>query len=246
MQPADTLKPGRFHVGVGSNLSIPASRIVDAIDTSTTLADKYADDPNYSPSEQEQRDYTASLVGLILNAPGINSDFMVRYGLIDKLDAGLRWTSTGVHGDAKYQFLDHASGWQGAISLGVSHHFFDGTVFDVLEYLHIDDFSRNDIEVPLIFGKRFGSWGYLWGGPKYVFAKYSVDATIDNVAGLQSSDDSIHYYGAYSGFGLGYKSIYAFAELTVMNMVAKPVILGEKTDLGGIIVMPAFGLMARW
>ena len=79
---------------------------------------------------------------------------MVRYGLADKFDAGLRWTTTGIHADGKYQFLDHASGWDGAISLGVSHHFFDGFVFDVLEFLKIEDFSRNDIEIPLIFGKR--------------------------------------------------------------------------------------------
>ena len=86
----------------------------------------------------------------------------------------------------------------------------------------------------------------MWTGPKYIFSKYPVDATIENVAGPQSSDDTIHYQGGFVGAGFGYKNLYAFTELTAMHMIAKPVILGEETDLGGIVVMPAFGVMARW
>jgi len=39
--------------------------------------------------------------------------------------------------------------------------------------------------------------------------------------------------------------VFVFLELTVANMFAKPEIFGQKTDLGGIIVVPAFGLMLR-
>lgn len=246
MQPADTLKPGQWHAGAGQNLSVPVSRIVDAVDAAATIADKYASDTNYEPTEEEQRAYLRAVVGLALNAPGVNSDFMLRYGLADKFDAGLRWTTTGVHVDGKFQFLDDESGWDGSLSLGISHHFFDGFVFDVLEYLKIDDFKRTNFEIPMIFGKKISDFGYFWGGPKYILSKYSVDAKLKNVAGLQSSDGTIHYFGAFAGAGVGYKKVYLFAELTVMNMVARPIILDEETDLGGIVIMPSVGAMARW
>ena len=108
--------------------------------------------------------------------------------------------------------------------------------------------NLNDIEVPVIFGRRFGKWGYLWGGPKYIFGKYTLDADISVVGAtdVTPTDGKIHYVGGFTGFGAGYKFIYAFVELTVMNMFAKPVILGHERDIGGIIVMPSFGLMARW
>jgi hypothetical protein len=246
MQPADTLEKGKWHAGAGMNVAIPVSRIVDAVDAAATISDEYISDSGYTPSEDEQRTYLEALIGIALSAPGVSNDFMLRYGLADKFDAGLRWTTSGIHVDGKYQFLDSSSGWQGSVSLGLSHHSFSGFLFDTLEHLQIDDFSRNDLEVPLIFGKKFSSLGYFWAGPKYILSRYSVDATIENVAGLQSSDDTIHYFGGFAGAGFGYKKLYAFAELTVMNMVARPIILGEETDLGGIVVMPAFGLMARF
>ncbi len=246
MQPADTLGKGDFHVGGGTNVAIPATSIIDAVDAADDLAEKYREDANYAPTQDEEREYIGALVGLALNAPGVSSDLMLRYGLFEHFDFGLRYTASGWHADGKYQFLDAVSGWDGSLSVGVSRYSFDGTIFDALEFLEIEEFSRNDIEVPLIFGKKLGNFGRIWGGPKYIYASYSIDAEVANGTGLSSTEGSIHYFGGFAGASVGYKWLQLFAEATVMNTIATPVILDEETDLGGIVIMPSLGLMARW
>ena len=247
MQPADTLPQGGWHVGAGMNVDIPASRIIDAIDTAKDLGDRYADDPNYVPTEEEKQQGYDAAIGLALNQPGVTTDLMLRYGIADRFDAGLRWTTTGIHLDGKFQFLaQDIHGWDGAISVGVGRHAFEGLLFDILEYLQVDDFSRYDVAVPLIFGKRLQEWGRFWGGLKYDIAFVSIDAKLQNVDETLQVDDKVHYFGGFAGFGLGYRWVHLFAELTVMNMWASPVILGRERDIGGIIVVPSGGIMGRW
>lgn len=245
MQPADTLPKGGFHVGAGMEINVPASRVADALDAAGNLEDtlKQGD----TPTEAQERQYFEAAAGLALNGlPQPMTDLMIRYGAFHRFDAGLRLTSLGFHVDGKYQFLRHESGWSGAVSVGYANHKFEGVVFKALELLDVKDFSRHDLEVPLIFGKKIGRWGYLWGGPKYVGAKYHIDGKVANAAKTRTTDGFIHYVGGFSGFGVGFEKVYVFLELAVMNMLAKPTILGDEVDIGGIIVQPAFGAMARF
>ena len=245
MQPADTLRAGGWHIGGGAAVSIPVTRIVDALDQAGTIGNKYRMDATYQPTAEEQRQVFDAAVGLALSAPGVTYDVMIRYGIIDRLDAGVRWTTTGLHLDLKFQFLRNG-GWDGSISAGYAWHFFEGFLFDVLDYLHVADYSRHDLEVPVILGRRLGKWGYVWGGPKYVMARYSLVAGIPNVTQPFASSGFIHYIGGFAGFGVGYRWVYVFAELTVMDMIASPEILGKPVDIGGAIVVPALGIMARF
>ena len=243
-QTADTLPKGHWRLTAGANFAIPASRIVSLVDKADDISKAYANDPNYTPTQQQQNDLEDAGLGLALNAPGPTPDLMLRYGLSDRFDAGARYTTTGVHGDVKVQFLRDAGGWDGSLSLGYARHIFDGLAFDLLDKLHVDDFSRWDLEVPIIFGRKFGTWGRLWLGPKYDFGRYHIDAKIVNVAKTRTADGPIHYVGGFVGFSAGYKWLHAFVELTVMDMIATPTIQDRKVDIGGIVVVPAFGLSA--
>jgi hypothetical protein len=260
LQPAEPMRPGHVQAQGAMNVNIPASRIIDAVDTTATLSSRYASDPSYTLTAEDQRQALAAAVGLGLNAPGVNPDLMVRMGVVRNLDVGLRWSGIAAHADAKYRFLrtkeppspdvepDSAEddpGFQGAVSLGVSKSLYSGFVFSALEFLNIDDYSRWNIEVPAIFGKRLGNLGHVWFGPKYVYSHYTVDASLQNVSITPTTSGSIHHFGAFGGAGLGYKYVFAFVELTVMQMLAKPEIFGQKTDLGGIVVVPSFGVMLR-
>ena len=118
-------------------------------------------------------------------------------------------------------------------------------VFDALDFLEVGDYSRWNIEVPVIFGSRLGDVGHAWFGPKYVFSTYSVDASLKNIGVVPESSGTIHHLGAFGGIGVGYKVVFVFAELTIAKMFAEPEIFGQKTDLGGIVVVPAGGLMLR-
>lgn len=255
LQPAEPMRPGHVQVQGAFDVNIPASRIIDAVDTVDTIANRYGSDPSYKPTSAEQAQYVGAAVGLGLSSPGVNPDLMLRVGIFKNFDAGIRWSALNAHVDGKYRFLqtkdadpndpDADPGFQGAVSLGISKSLYSGLVFDALEYLHIDDYSRWNVELPVIFGSRLGNFGHVWFGPKYIYSHYSVDASLENVGVVPETSGSIHHIGAFGGAGLGYKYVFVFLELTVANMFAKPEIFGQKTDLGGIVVVPAFGLMLR-
>lgn len=254
-QSAETLAPGHVLVSAGNNVSIPASRIVDTLDAAGDLEKKLRADPNYKFTDQERASYEDAVLGLALNQPGVAADFMARYGIAKHLDVGLRYSSTGVHLDAKYQFLDRGpSGWHGAVSLGVRRHLFSGLLFDVLEKVDIKDFSRTDLELPLLFGRSFrqkfsGSLalsGRAWFGPKLILSKVSVDAKLAAIDETLTLDDRMYYLGGVAGGAFGISPFELFAELTVMNLVAKPTIANRQRDLGGIMIMPTVGIQARF
>lgn len=269
LQPAEPMRPGHVQAQGAFDVNIPASRIYDAVDTTATLTDRYASDPSYKPTTEDQQKALAAAAGLGLSSPGVNPDLMLRMGIVKNLDAGIRWSGLAAHLDAKYRFLrtreappdddpnrqtSSASnigngpddpGFQGAISVGVSKALYSGFVFDALEFLHIDDYSRWNLEVPVIFGSRLGDFGHVWFGPKYVYSHYSLDASLKNTGVVQETSGSIHHLGGFAGIGVGYKVVFLFLEMTVMDMIAKPEIFGQKTDLGGLVIVPSFGLMLR-
>lgn len=246
LQPAETMAPGHVHVSGALAVNVPASRVVEAVDVANDIANRYAD-PGYKPSTEDQRRMLGAAVGLALSSPGVNPDLMLRVGILRNLDAGLRWSGLAAHLDAKYRFLggEEPNDFQGAVSVGVSKALYSGLVFDVLEKLDIDDYSRWNVEVPVIFGKRLGDVGHVWFGPKYVLSRYSVDASLQNVGVVPTTSGTFHHLAGFVGAGVGYKHVFLFGELTIAKMWAKPEIFGEKVDLGGIVVVPAVGLMIR-
>lgn len=265
LQPAEPMKPGHVQANAAMNVNVPASRIVDAVDVAEDLASRYARDPGYVPTTEEQRRALAAGVGLGLSSPGPNQDFMLRVGLFRNFDAGLRWSGLAAHVDGKYRFMggdpppkdgearsftdelgpEKDGGLQGSISIGLSKTLYSGFVFDALDYLQIGDYSRYNLEVPVIFGTALKDYGHVWFGPKYVLSRYSVDASLRNVGVVPETSGTIHHLGAFGGVAVGYKVVFFVAELTVMKMFAEPTVFGQPTDLGGIVVVPAGGLMLR-
>ncbi|MCW5831796.1 MAG: hypothetical protein KIS78_05010 [Labilithrix sp.] len=264
LQPAEPMRPGHVQAQAALDVNVPASRIVDAVDVVGTLGDRYASDPSYRPTPDEQRRALAAGVGLGLSSPGVNPDFMLRMGVVKDLDVGLRWSGLAAHADGKYRFLATREpsqeeekaesgkigngpdrGFQGAVSIGVSKALYNGFVFDALDFLEVGDYSRWNVEVPVIFGSRLADFGHVWFGPKYVFSTYSVDASLKNVGVVPETTGTIHHLGAFAGAGVGYKVVFVFLELSVMKMFAEPEVFGQRTDLGGIVVAPAGGLMLR-
>jgi hypothetical protein len=261
-QSAETLKPGQFQVSAATNVAIPASRVIDAYDKAKTLGKKLLADSNYQPTEQEKQDYLSAAIGLALSAPGIAPDFMARYGVADNVDVGLRYSTTGLHGDVKLQFLD-AAGWHGAVSLGFQHHIYSGIIFDLLEYIDVKDFSRNDIELPVLFGRSFGYRGLrrsagdanvsgvkmsgrIWFGPKYILSRTKIDAKLTNIDASLQTSENFSYLGGTLGGAVGISGLEAFVEVTTMYLDAKATILDQRRQLGGIVVMPTIGVQAAF
>jgi hypothetical protein len=262
-QSAETLRTGQAQVSIANNVAIPASRVIAAYDQAKSVARKLADDVNYKPTEQDKQDYLGAAIGLALSPPGVAADFMIRYGVADHLDAGLRYSTSGIHVDLKYQFLD-AAGWHGAVSLGVRHHMFSGLIFDLLEYIDIKDFSRNDVEIPLLVGRSFGHRGLrklrnatsnsansllsgrYWFGPKFIASKTTIDANLMRFDTSLTISDTFTYVGGVAGGSIGLRGLELFAEITAMHLNANVNVLGQQRQLGGVVVMPSIGLQAAF
>lgn len=245
LQPAETVGRNKWHVGVAQDVSIPVGRVTSVTSTGATTAAKILADSSYKPTDQDRREILDAGLGLMLNPPGTTPDVMVRYGFVDGFDAGVRYSGTQVHLDAKAQFLTTADGWAGSVSIGYSRHLYSSTVFDVLEVLDVISFQRHNLELPVQFGHRLGDYGHLWMGAKYIGSYYRMDSALAGV-GLPSTAGLMHYVGLNSGIALGYKYVFAMAELTAMEMIAKPEVFGQPVDIGGLVIMPAVGVMARF
>ncbi|MBR56777.1 MAG: hypothetical protein CMH54_01830 [Myxococcales bacterium] len=250
LQPAQTLKEGAFHLSMGLEVPIPASQLRNAVDTAKDIQDdikaSLLADPNFVPTDEQQRDLLNAAVGLGFNGLMTPQPVLIaRYGIRDDLDAGIYYSGASAKVDAKFRFLNEKA-LTGAISIGVSKSLMKGVVFDLLEKIKVEDFSRYDVHIPILFGGTFGSMGRYWFGPKYIYSKVKIDAKITNIDDTLNVDHGFHYVGGLVGASFGYKYAFVFAEITAMHLTANPTILGEETDLGGLVLMPAAGLSLEY
>lgn len=242
MQPAAALPKGKFHTAVGMGGSVAPGPIVDIIQSAVAIAQ------NPDPSEEEKQDFLTAGLALALTPPGVQSEYAVRYGLGEGFDLGVRYTVNSLQAEGKYQFLrsEDTGGFDASIGLGVGHHIFTGVVFDVLEALEINDFSRNDVSGTLMFGRHPNDAVHYWFGPKYITSRYKVDSVFETVGAVNSSEGSMHYIGGSAGVALGWRYVWFVGELTVMDLIFNANVLGADRDLGGVVIYPAGGIMARF
>ena len=102
-----------------------------------------------------------------MSPPGIVNELSIRRGLADNFDVGLRYSGISWRLDTKYRF--HHSGDGAEVSenkrrsfdiasgLAGARHSFKSPVFDVLEIVKINDFSRWDLEVPLYISRTLAT-----------------------------------------------------------------------------------------
>ncbi|MET0404299.1 MAG: hypothetical protein ABW123_17950, partial [Cystobacter sp.] len=139
-----------------------------------------------------------------------------------------------------------------ALGLGLSRHLFRSPVFSALEVVRIEEFSRWDLEVPLYLSMDLGDIFKLYGAPKYIYSRTSLDSRLvdysragQDVTGFDlrlPARVSSHFFGASVGFALGFRYVHLYAELTAGYNASRPVLFGRPRDLGGVVLYPAVGL----
>ena len=254
--PADTLQKNKFHVSYGAGVNLPVSTTGRALFKLLDLNDKIGN--NESLTDEEKKDLLRYGLAIAINPPTGSNEFQFRYGLGSGFEVGVKWAISTLITDVRYQFLDTdgegPSGWNGSIGVGVGYTFFEGVLFDILKYLNIDDFYRVDIRIPLLFGKTFGGERkifHLWMGPMFIASWYMVDEALSME--VSESENMVEetsgwwfYINHQIGGAVGYKYVWLSFELNVAYLYAKATILGEETDLGGVIVFPLLGVIARF
>lgn len=269
LQTAKPLERGQFQVTLGAGAFIPAGQLVDlvdlGIDESKRIRKAVESNDNVQLTEEDQQRMLSAGIALAVAPPGIVNEFSLRAGLADNLDVGLRYSGISWRLDTKYRFLHSGDGadvsetrrrsFDMAIGLAGARHSFKSPVFDVLEIVQINDFSRWDLEVPLYLSTDFGDILRLYAAPKYVYSKTHIDEQLVNYAeqGKNVSGFDVRlpttvkseFVGSTLGLSVGYKYVHVFAEITGGYTFCKPNVFGQRRNLGGATFYPAVGIAFR-
>ncbi|MFP2933998.1 hypothetical protein ACLESO_54515, partial [Pyxidicoccus sp. 3LG] len=271
MQTARTLAPGQVQVSGGMGVFIPVGTLVEVVDSGIDQGEEARDAVDegrpYTLTEEAQERLLTAGVALMVAPPGANPELMLRVGVVDRVDVGLRYSGISLRVDAKVHLLHGGTAdregrmepgqhsYDVALGVGAARHFFSSPVLDVLEVVQMGDFSRYDVEVPLYLSADFGDIFKLYGAPKYVYSHTRLDARLVDysregkpVTGFDAALPATvgsHFVGSTVGMALGYRYVYLFAELTGGYIFCNPVLFGEKLNLGGVTVFPAFGIAVR-
>lgn len=258
-QTARALAPGKVEVGISGSIPISSRFAGEIADVARATADRLAqaDNADRPLTETEQREALEAGLALALFHPAVVTEVAGRIGVVDRFDAGFKYAGTLVKADGKYQFASSDDGGPDlAVALGLTHHLGYGSsalesAYGLLDFVRLSDYSRNDVELGLLASGEWDDIVAVYGGLRYMASFIALDADIERVetaSGVPHSSlsSTFHYAGATGGLRLGYKHIYATMELTVMRVFAKPTVFGEARDLGGFIISPSFGLLARF
>jgi len=261
---ADTLPKGDMQIAVGSGYYLPLGQLVKTTDLAYNLGKKFNDSfksgTEPTLTDAEKKSMLEAGLSLALAPPAAMFEAGFRYGALDGLELGLRYSPSSWRLDAKWR-LWRSSGGAGTVAVALmpaaSRFSFSSIVLDLLEYVKVDDFSRYDFDLPLLASMDFGQIFKLYGAARVSYGRYSLDEkllTAQQVATsvvqaptvLQSVSGSIIHAGGTLGAALGYKYVFAYLELGVHQAMVGTRLLGQNLDLGGLVVYPAFGLTAAW
>ena len=240
------------------DVSVPTGTISDAIDVASTLVDA-AGERQLTDDEVHQM-YRAA-AAMVLNPPSATPHIGIGFSIVDNLELSLRYATNQVRIGSRFQFL-HKDKHKVDASVGLGLGYFAlpiplGDLFDPI--LKLDDFSRFQIDVPLVFGTR-GNWYRLWGGPRFMYTRFGTALSLDilPIPGVSPGRQELasfggngFYVGAQGGVAIGYKYVFLAFELTVVRLIMNGDLkVLEKSiasfDLGSTIVVPAIGLMGEF
>ncbi len=211
LQTAKTLQPGHVRLSVGQGVYIPATQgakaIAQGIDLSRQTADQLRRNETPMLSTEQEQAWLTSALALAVFPPSSQFEAMLRVGLVDDVDVGLKYSTNALRLDGRYR-LYHSSQHDElqaqtkqssgnsnqfvefltkdaqqdssdiALGVGVSRYLFKSPVVDVLEFVKMGDFSRWDVDATLYLSRDFIRYLGLYGAVKYVWSRTDSDQTL--------------------------------------------------------------------
>ena len=199
-----------------------------------------------------------------------NFDVYLRYGLLERVDVGYKYTFGSHVFDAMYQFMGStgtvdnpgAPGMYGSIGLqysGQKSDLEDKLFLDKLQALLKFNATRRDIMIPLIFSHSLGeeeSIGHIAYGvaynhtflsygfePSKIFVEQVGSRTKQPVKGF-SAKNNFGSYGAFINGKIGYRFVYLLPALSVFYQKygTYQLLNNETAELSGFTIIPSLGL----
>jgi hypothetical protein len=257
MQPAHVAPKHHAQAEFGMDVSVPTGTILDAIDAADTLV-KAAQERELTDGEINQVYKAASAT--LLNPPSATPHVGVGFSVINNLEVSLRYATSSLRLGGRYQFLTKEKhGVDASAGLGFGYFVLPLPLGDTLKIIELEDFTRFQIDVPLVFGTR-GNWYRLWGGPRFMYTRFGTELklSLPEIPGVSPGEVQLasfggngFYVGGQAGVAVGYKYVFLAFEMTVVRLIMngdltvlqKP---AANLDLSSTIVYPALGLMGEF
>ncbi len=253
LQPAQTLAPGELQVVAGATIPLAGAAAREALQAGGAAVDGLAaaaNDEEPATDELARESFEAALAAALFQ-PAVQPELMLRVGLVEHVDAGLRWGGPLLKLDGKWQFHDDAI-FDLALDGSYAYHLspapsFLGFVPEVLEYVKLGDYSQHDFELALIGSLGMGEVGAIYGGLRGYVSPVSIDEDLGTVEALVDApqttlSDVILGVGGTIGVKVGWRYAYLLLEANVLYLHFQPTILGEVRDLSGPVLAPAIAL----
>lgn len=263
MQPATVAPHKHVDGGMGYGVSAPIAGISRSVGTAKDNVDRTQEGEPLSDKDRDQIIRTS--LGLALNPPSFGSQYRVGYGILEGTEVEIRYALSAWRLGARYQVIkpDVPAALAASVGLGLSRYTFSLGVPDYLEpIVDVDDFTRYDVDVPVLFGASHDIF-HVWGGPKLVasFMSAGIDVCteIDTSSkacterAKASLDGRAFYFAGQGGGAIGYKHVWLAAELTAayVDVQATGTIQTSDVDekrrfhFGDVILYPVIGLIIR-
>jgi len=253
MQTARPLAPGEIRVTGGASLPVATAGVEKLLELEERVTDelKQANTSGEMVTEEMAQDAIDGALALVLFTPMPIAEAQLRVGVIEGVDAGLRYTGQLVKADAKY--MVHEDGPHVfSVGAGYAYHLEPpmsqlGGLFELFDFVDLSAFERHDLDLAALYGWESGRWFRVYTGPRYVGSWISVEAVFDSVEldpAIVDTDveGAIHHVGAVGGFFVGYEWIFINLELSVYHLSYTTKIFGEERDLSGWLIAPAGAL----
>lgn len=215
-----------------------------------------ATEENTELTEREVRALLDSGIVWALHYPSTSVELLGRYGvsndILEGLDIGFRTDFSVWKADAKLQIWENdKQAW--AFNLGYGRD--SNIVSSQVEWLTLTSFSRQDIDMSLIWGGRPAENFDIYLGPRILYSKIETATKIndkfqaiipESFSSYDPSqlffDEAMIYYGGTMGGKVGYKNIYLNLELNSFWVHVQPTIWGEERDHSGLMLSPVIGI----
>jgi hypothetical protein len=245
---------GTWAVAAGFEGSIPTGTIGDVVDSGETLGDRASHGQSLSSDEKWQV-FGAGLQ-LLLSPPSFGYHFMLAYVPAERVEVSLRYAGSALRLAGRYQLLYREDGpFDMNVGLGITRFTYGVSMGSYIPVLKIDNFSRWQLDVPLLIGMQ-NRWFRAWTGPRFVATFFDAGLrmeTSSQTVGATMSGQA-YFVGGQGGLGIGYRWLFVGFELTIAEMLggasasAPGISDSPKRDvtLSGLVIYPSFGLMGEF
>lgn len=253
MTPAETTPARHVRGSVGIGVSVPTGTLGTLFGDAEDLAHRAV--AREMLTDAQKRTLISDTAAILFNPPSVSFEVQGRYGISRRFDVGFRFATGALRLDGRFLALPPDNGRIGiSVGIGLGYYALEIPVPSPLdEIIEIDDFTRYEIDLPLLAGWTW-RFGHLWFGPKLVYTHYStaMRATFPFDSSMLSADvgGSSFYYGAQIGGAVGYRYVWLAAELSLMGVTGSATLegFGEKLDVsfGDFVLYPAVALLVQF